>query len=288
MKRFKKIILAIIPLLFLTGCNLIKDNLENAKIYTTIYPVEYLTNFLYGEYAEIESIYPSDLTDIDNYSLTKKQIKNYAKCDLFVYNGKSNEKNVAKDLVNKNRNLLIIDVAYDKVSYNYDVKEIWLSPNNYLMLAKNIRDQLTDNLKSQKIIDYVNNKYKELDEIISLKDADLRAIGKNAKERGTNTLVVSDDAFKFLEDYGFEIVSLDEDNAPEGTFATVESNFKKKAYNTIIVLDNNYTKNINKLIEEYKAKVIDVSSMTTKTSNDDYLNAMQSFIDNIRNLTIVD
>ena len=262
----KKLFLIILSAFLLTGCSLKKDNLENATIYTTIYPVKYLTEFMYKDYGTIESIYPSG-ADVFNYELTDKQIKKYAKSDLFIYNGLSNEKTIAKNLINK---------------------ELWMSPNNYLMLAKNIKDYLKEYLESQIISDYVEKKYQELSEILSLKDADLRAIGKEAQLKGTNTLVVSDNVFKFLENYGFNIVSLDEETLTEGTLNSIKNNFKKETYTTIFVLDNNYTDNINSIVSDYKAKTIDVKSMINiDTDNtDDYLTVMQDFIDNIENICI--
>lgn len=284
--KLKKIILMLIPLMFLTGCNLKKDNLESATIYTTIYPIKYLTEFLYKDYATIESIYPSG-ADVVSYELTSKQIKKYAKADLFIYNGLSNEKTITKNLINKNKNLLIIDVS-NGLSYTYGVKELWMSPNNYLMLAKNIKDYLKEYLDSKIIVNYVDQKYEDLAEILSLKDAELRSIGKEAKEKGTNTIVVSDNVFKFLENYDFNVVSLDEENLTEGTLNSIKNNFKKGNYNTILVLDNNYTDNINSLVKDYKAKTIDVKSMINVDSDntDDYLTVMQDLIDNIRNICL--
>ena len=284
--KLKKIILMLIPLMFLTGCNLKKDNLESATIYTTIYPIKYLTEFLYKDYATIESIYPSG-ADVVSYELTSKQIKKYAKADLFIYNGLSNEKTITKNLINKNKNLLIIDVSYG-LSYTYGVKELWMSPNNYLMLAKNIKDYLKEYLDSKIIANYVDQKYEDLAEILSLKDAELRSIGKEAKEKGTNTIVVSDNVFKFLENYDFNVVSLDEETLTEGTLNSIRNNFKKENYNTILVLDNNYTDNINSIIKDYKAKAIDVKSMINVDSDntDDYLTVMQDLIDNIRNICL--
>lgn len=284
--KFKKIILMLIPLMFLTGCNLKKDNLESATIYTTIYPIKYLTEFLYKDYATIESIYPSG-ADVVSYELTSKQIKKYAKADLFIYNGLSNEKTITKNLINKNKNLLIIDVS-NGLSYTYGVKELWMSPNNYLMLAKNIKDYLKEYLDSKIIVNYVDQKYEDLAEILSLKDAELRSIGKEAKEKGTNTIVVSDNVFKFLENYDFNVVSLDEETLTEGTLNSIRNNFKKENYNTILVLDNNYTDNINSIINDYKAKAIDVKSMINVDSDntDDYLTVMQDLIDNIRNICL--
>lgn len=286
--KFKKLLGLALCLLLLSGCSLNKDNLENAQIYTTIYPIKYLTEFLYKDYANIESIYPSG-ADVLDYELTDKQIKKYSKADLFIYNGLSNEKNITKNLINKNKNLLIIDVS-NGLSYTYGVKELWMSPNNYLMLAKNIKDYLKEYLKSKIIIQYVDDKYEELSEILSLKDADLRSIGKEASSKGNNTLVVSDNTFKFLENYGFNIVSLDEETLTESSLNAIQSNFKKKQYSTIFVLDNNYTDNINDLVKNYGAKTIDIKSMINIDSNntDDYLTVMQEFIDNIRNVCNVD
>ena len=42
-------------------------------------------------------------------------------------------------LINKNKNMLIIDVSYG-LNYDYGIEELWLSPNNFLMLGKNIKE----------------------------------------------------------------------------------------------------------------------------------------------------
>ena len=287
MKSLIKIIGATFVGLMLTGCSLTKDSLEDATIYTTVYPIEYLTESLYSDYATISSIYPSG-ADVSNYSLTDKQIKEYAKGDLFIYNGLGNEKNIAKDLINRNDNLLIIDVS-NGLNYTNGMEELWMSPNNYLMLAKNIKDYLTEYLQSKTIIDYVNAQYDILAENLSLKDADLRAIGKEADSKGTNKLLVSDNVFRFLENYGFEIVSLDEETLTESALNNIREAIDADEFDTIFVLDNNYTENINSIIEDYEVNTIDVSSMSTyEENNSDCLQNMQTFIDNIRNLTLAD
>lgn len=287
MNFIKKIFLLGLSIFLTTGCSLTKDNLENATIYTTIYPIKYLTDFLYSDYATIESIYPNG-ADINNYELTDKRVKEYAKGDLFIYNGLSSEKTIAKDLINKNDNLLIIDAA-NSLNYINGIEELWMSPNNYLMLAKNIKDYLIEYLNSNTLIEYVNNKYDELEEILSIKDADLRAIGKEATQNNTNILVVSDNVFKFLENYGFEIISLDEKTITENTLDAIDNNFDNGKYTSIIILDNNYTETINKIIDEYDPEIINVSSMTIlNNDNDDYLINMQNFIDKLRNLCLAD
>ncbi len=286
----KLYLLFVIPILcvVLSGCefNFNKDSLEDSTIYTTIYPIKYLAEFLYKDYSTVESIYPSG-ADLDNYELTEKQIKNYAKGDLFIYNGLSNEKTITKNLINKNKNLLIIDVSYG-LSYQNGLKELWMSPNNYLMLAKNIKDNLIEYLKTKIIIENVQKKYDELAEILSLKDAELRSISKEARIKGTNTLIVSDDVMKFLENYGFEIISLDDESISENSFTGIQSNFNKGTYKYVIVLDGNHNDHVERLIKNNKAKAIEFNSMTIleEGNTDDYLNNMQGLIDNIRNICL--
>lgn len=287
MNLIKKGFLLVLAIFLTTGCSLTKDSLEDATIYTTVYPIKYLTEFLYSDYAEVDSIYPNG-ADVPNYELTEKQLREYAKSDLFIYNGLGNEKNIAKDMININDNLLIIDVS-NGLNYTYGIEELWMSPNNYLMLAKNIKDYLIEYLESTTIIDYVKGKYDELAEILSLKDADLRAIGKEARENGTNTLIVSNDVFKYLENYGFEVISLDEETVTESTLNSVRDEFDEGTYDTIIVLDDNYTDSINSIIEDYEANTIDVSSMASFVEgSSDYITVMQQFIDDLRNLSLTD
>ena len=287
MNLIKKGFLLVLAIFLTTGCSLTKDSLEDATIYTTVYPIKYLTEFLYSDYAEVDSIYPNG-ADVSNYELTEKQLREYAKSDLFIYNGLGNEKNIAKDMININDNLLIIDVS-NGLNYTYGIEELWMSPNNYLMLAKNIKDYLIEYLESTTIIDYVKGKYDELAEILSLKDADLRAIGKEARENGTNTLIVSNDVFKYLENYGFEVISLDEKTVTESTLNSVRDEFDEGTYDTIIVLDDNYTDSINSIIGDYEANTIDVSSMASFVEgSSDYITVMQQFIDDLRNLSLTD
>ena len=287
MNIIKKAVMLGLASCLVSGCSLTKDSLEDASIYTTVYPIEYLTEFLYSDYADIDSIYPNG-ADITTYELTEKQLESYARSDLFIYNGLGNEKNIAKDMININDDLLIIDVS-NGLNYTHGIEELWMSPNNYLMLAKNIKDYLIEYLESTTIIDYVQNKYAELAEILSLKDADLRAIGKEASENGTNTLIVSNDVFKYLENYGFEIISLDEASLTDSILNSVREEFAEENYDTIIILDNNYTDNINSIIEKYDVNTINVSSMASFTEgSNDYITVMQRFIDDIRNLTLTD
>ena len=281
--KFGYIALFIMVLLFATSCSLKTDDLEGATIYTTVYPINFLTNYLYKDYATITSIYPTDC-DIETYELTDKQIKNYAKSDLFIYNGLTDEKEIAKTLLNKNNNLLIIDVSYG-LTLNNAPEELWLSPNNYLMLAKNIKDNLKEYLTSKIIIEQIDANYEEFQEKISLMDASLHSLGKNAKENNKNIIVASSNMFKYLENYGFDIISLeDESNLKENKLNTIKSNFKSGKYKYILVADTaSEDEVVQDIISNYKANSIQVDTLTM-TLTGDYFDIMTKYIENIKTI----
>ena len=88
MKRIFKLFI-LLPIIFsITGC-IKRDSYENITVYTTVYPIEFITNYLYQDHAKIYSIYPNGV-DISNYVLTNKKLSDYSKGELFIYNGLSN------------------------------------------------------------------------------------------------------------------------------------------------------------------------------------------------------
>ena len=280
-KSFLKKILFLALMVFITcSCSIKKDDLEGATIYTTVYPIKYITNYLYGSYSTINSIYPKDC-DLNSFKLTKKQIEYYANSNLFIYNGLTNEKEIAKSLINKNKDLLIIDVSYG-LNVDNDSEELWLSPKNYLMLAKNIKDNLTNYLTSKYIIEQVNNNYSDFEEKISLMDANLRSIAAQADDK--NTIVTNSSTLNFLKDYGFNVISLqDEDNLKEIRLNNIKNKFKSGKYKYILCIDKEINNDvITELVDNYKAQTIIVDSLTLSLDEDDYFNIMNKFIENIK------
>ena len=151
-----------------------RDKYDNININVTSYPIEYITNYLYGEYSKINMIYPSGV-DVSNYELSPKQIKDYSKANMFIYNGLSKEKNIAAELLNKNKNLDIIDVSKGLEIEN-DATELWLSPTNFLMIASNIKNTLKEYVSNQKMIDKIDSNYDSLKIKISEFDVELKTI----------------------------------------------------------------------------------------------------------------
>lgn len=273
--------------LFSSGC-LEKNNLDDATIYATVYPIQYFTEVLYGTHSTISSIYP-DGANVAEYRLTDKQKNTYSKADVFVYNGLTEEKQIAKDFSNMNRKLQIIDVAYG-LKYKYGVEELWLSPSNALMLASNIKNNLETFIGSKFVNEEIEKNYKELEETLSLKDAELRSIAKSATEKGKNTLVVSSNVFKFLEDYGFQIVSL-EDNTSENSINILKKNFKSGTYKYLFIKNTEEITDVMNDLKGNGAVITTVHTMTTlnddnRKNNDSYFTITQEFIENIKNAVL--
>lgn len=286
MKRVSKIIILILCLICLSGC-FKEDQLINENVYTTIYPIQYLTNYLYGNEKTVTSIYPNG-ADISKYELTNKQKESYSRGALFIYNGLTTEKELAREFLNDNKAMLLIDVSYG-LKYDNNIEELWLSPNNYLMLAKNIKNNLLDYTTSKVVSDNIETKYKELEETLSYMDADLRNIASLAVMDGNPILIVSSNKLKFLENYGFELIVLDNESL---NTATIKSNFKNGNYKDIYLCSTD-TKSefITELETNYKANIINVNMLYTLTdseaaNNENYETIMNTLIDNIRNTAL--
>ena len=66
-------------------------------------------------------------------------------------------------------------------------------------------------------------------------DAEIKLTAQNSKNK---TLIVSNDVFKFLEKYGFTVISLDPDTVSEKTFSIAQDNLNNKSNSYIFVLEN--------------------------------------------------
>jgi len=102
MKKYSLLIIILISIM-LSGC-FKRDDLEGINVYTTIYPIKFLSEKLYGYNSEVYSIYPKGV-DVKNYPISDKKIADYAKeSSLFIYNGLSEEKDMAAKFLKNNKN----------------------------------------------------------------------------------------------------------------------------------------------------------------------------------------
>ena len=278
MKKKILTILLIITITLLTGC-IKRYDMEGINIITTIYPIEYVTKRLYGESANIKSIYPNGV-DINEYKLSNN--------DLLIYNGNSTDREYATVILQKNKNIKIIDASYG-LEETYAKSDIWLNPSNILMLAQNIKQELSDYIENPYLKQEINNNYKLLKLDISELDTELNRTAKNSNNK---KIISYDESLKFLEKYGFEVINLTKNGKEiDSNIKLATSLLNNKSLSYIFV--NEWTKDnelVTKLTKETSSKTLLFKSLATITDedinkNEDYISIMNYNISNLKEET---
>lgn len=209
-KQFIKLLILIIVIGGITTGCFKRDEMEDINIITTVYPLEYVLNKLYGENSVVNSIYP-DGVDIDEYKISSKEYKDFSKQNLFVYNGLSNDKDIALNLINKNKDIMIMDANFG-MEIQYGIEELWLNPSNLLMISQNIKNGLTELIDSKYIKEEIEESYDELKVELSELDADIKLLSENARNK---TLVVASSTLQYLSKYGFDVILVNDETENE-------------------------------------------------------------------------
>lgn len=286
MKNIKYLFLTIVLLipiaLITTGCT--DDSMDNIEIIVTNYPNEYITKKLYENHATITPIYP-DGVDINNYKVSNKQKHDYAKKDLFVYNGLiEKERNLAIDLLDINPNLKIIDTAY-VLETDYSPEEMWLNPSSLLMMSQNIRLGLEEYITSTYLQKDVDDAYDKLKIELSELDADYRVAVESTEHK---TIIVADSALKYLEKFGLDVICIDSD-ANQKTLSQAEKAIKNKNVSYIMLFKGEeVNENAKKLLDTYtdiqklELHKLDNISDTERSNKENYNTIMRSNLELIK------
>lgn len=279
----KKLILLLCScIIMLSGCNLNED-FSDKNIYTTFYPIEYATQMICNDDDKISSVYPDNATT--SYEVTNKKKKIYSTGEIFVYSGIANEAYLAKDLLNSNSNLKLID-ATKGMDNNLNITNIWLDPSNYLMLCSNIKSSLIEYNDNVYTKEKIEENYKKLNEKVSEIDVKLYDIGKNGNY---NTILTTNDVFNYLNKYNINVISIDKNNESiDKSYADATKLIKSKDIEYIYIVEG------EELTEEQE-KYISSNSLTKVFINDlftlsdeerkdgkDYIILMDEIIDNYK------
>lgn len=279
------LLLILITIILLPGCTIKKDSMEDIDIYTTIYPIKYLISSLYGDNSTIYSIYPSGVNPND-FELSEKKLEEYSKTDLFVFNSLDHDRDYAVNMINKNKNLKVIDVSLG-MTYINDIAELWLNPYNYLMMAQNTKNGLLEYITNPYLISNddktgIEDKYEELKYNLSRLDADMKEDISLAKYK---TIVVDNDMFKFLEKYNLTVISLEEnDNLTETTINEVKKMINNSQIKYIYSANNETNNTCKNLIDNHNLELITLNTMQSidggiTNSNENYITVMNNNLD---------
>ena len=201
----KKVFIILLSVLLLSSCDFV-DDFNDKYVYTTNYPIEYATSMLYKDNSNVSSVYPNGADK--TYEVTDKKKDKYAAGEIFVYSGISEEAPLARDLLNKNGKLKIID-ATKGISNSYNFTKVWLNPSNYLMLCSNIKSSLIEYTDNAYVKEEIQKNYDSLNEKVSELDVQLYNIGKNGNH---NTILTTSDDLTFLSKYNINVISIDANN----------------------------------------------------------------------------
>lgn len=281
-KKILLCLLTIIVLLGATGCR--KDNMEDIDIVVTNYPNEYILTSIYGEHANINSVYP-DGVNVNNYKITSKRKKDLSKDDLFIYTGLiERERKLAVDLLDINNDLKIIDTSYVLEIENSE-EELWLNPSYLLMMAKNIEMGLNEYISSTYLKKEIDDNYEKLKVNLSELDADYRLSVENAKSK---RIVANSNNLKYLEKFGLEVIVLD-DKALDKTYSEVEDYIKNDEVKYIYKFkDEKNSEKIDKLIADHEGietvELHKIDNITDKERDDkqDYISIMKDNLELIK------
>ncbi len=265
----KKILYLLIISIIFTGCSFNIDTMENITIYTSTYPIEFITTRLYGENSTVLSIYPNEVI-----ALSDKLLSDYSKGDLFVYTGLSKERNYAVKMLNNNRRLKIVDATMG-MEYKSTIEELWINPSNFLMLCLNIKNGMKEYISSSYLRKQIDDNYEELKIKVSEIDAEIKLTVENADKE---YLLVSNDLFKFLEKYRLNVISLeDNENLTNRRLNDAKEIIKKHNIKHIITLETDVlNEDVEQLLEEMEIEKLYFHPLTTisteeKANGEDYI-----------------
>jgi len=282
MKKKISFIILLLGVFLLSGCS--TDSMENITIYTSVYPIEYVTNELYGNYSTINNMYPQGINPYE-YKLTNKQIKDYGNSDLVIYNGLGKEKEYIVTMVNSNKKLKIID-STNRIEYKYSQDEVWINPSNVLMVARNIKEGLKEYVISENLDKKIDDNYEALKINISNLDVELKEMAENASNKD---IIVQDDELTFLSKYNLNVISLDDKTITDKTYNDASNLINSGNIKYIYILsgrdENEHTKKLREENTDIEILYIDpINNISTEDKNDgkNYISIMNDNIDKLK------
>lgn len=227
--RMKKLFtFLLLFVLFLSGCangekEKNKDK-EKLIVFTTVYPLQYFSERIGGNYIEAKTIYPPG-ADEHTFEPTQKDMMKLADADLFIFIGLGLEGFVEKAQgILKNEDVQLIaageNVNLDtQVAQSHDEEEhhdddghhhgdfdphVWIDPIYAKDLAEAIKNALIEKMPEHK--DEFSANYDELIKELDQLNESFKNVADQAKHR---EIIVSHAAFGYWEKrYGLEQISV--------------------------------------------------------------------------------
>ncbi|MBT2602984.1 zinc ABC transporter substrate-binding protein [Bacillus sp. ISL-53] len=280
-----------------------KETKDALDIYTTVYPLQYFTEAIGGEYVNVETVYPPG-TDEHSFEPSQKDIVKMAESDLFFYIGYNLEGFVTKaePILSKEGVSTIAvgeTVHLDKEKHEHHEEEhaheddghdhggvnphLWLDPVYSIDMAKTIKDELTKKMPEQE--EYFNTHFNELSEKLEALDEKFATTIESGR---TNKIIVSHSAYGYWEErYGLEqigVTGLTSSNEPsQKELGRIVTMAEKEDLNYVIFEQNISSKLTEIIQKEMGAKSLKLHNLSVLTEKDieageDYFSLMEKNI----------
>ncbi|WHY97126.1 metal ABC transporter solute-binding protein, Zn/Mn family [Peribacillus simplex] len=294
--------LFLVTAVFLSACGNSKgeSSKEETKdaldIYTTVYPLQYFTEAIGGEYVNVETVYPPG-TDEHSFEPSQKDIVKMAESDLFFYIGYNLEGFVTKaePILSKEGVSTIavgetVHLDEDEHAHEEDGHDhggvnphLWLDPIYSIDMAKTIKDELTKKMPEQE--EYFNSHFNELSEKLKALDEKFATTIESGR---TNKIIVSHSAYGYWEErYGLEqigVTGLTSSNEPsQKELGKIVTMAEKEDLNYVIFEQNISSKLTEIIQKEMGAKSLELHNLSVLTDKDieageDYFSLMEKNI----------
>ncbi|OXT08582.1 zinc ABC transporter substrate-binding protein [Thermoanaerobacterium thermosaccharolyticum] len=290
MKKLLSIFLAISILFSLTSCNTkISKRPDKMVVYASFYPLYDLTKKIAGNNAIVQNIIPPGVEPHD-WEPTTKQVADIEGASLVIYLGLGMDSWINKvETSVSGPKFVNVSTGIDTIKVGNAVNpHVWLSPKESLILAKNIKNALTENDKKNK--KYYESNYENLVKALKQLDNEYTTKLKNTK---TKTFIVYHSAFDYIaRDYGLNQVSIvgmsEEAEASPAKIAEVIKLIKDKNIKYIFTEPLTSPKPIQSIASETGAKVLPLNTIEGLTKDEmdkgyDYITLMKQNVDNLQN-----
>ena len=321
MKKWFSIISMFTLILLLAACNTddtkkdtseSQQNKDALSVYTTVYPLQYFTEQIGGEFVDVSSIYPAGANE-HSFEPTQKDMMALADADLFFYVGLGLEgfvENAQKTLANEDVKLVATaaNVTEDQLhistghthaeheeheeheDHGHDHGEehaheehdahVWLSPVISQQLALTIKDELVAALPEHEAI--FNSNYEQLVSELATLHSEFEEMAAATTKK---TFFVSHAAFGYIAGhYGFNqvpVAGLNSQSEPSQKELTAIVDLANKEDIQYIFFEQNVSSKLTEIIsKEVNAETLTLHNLSVLTkediqNNEDYFTLMR-------------
>lgn len=292
MKKVLSIILIILIIFILTGCNEEKINSENFKITTSFYPMYIIALNLTKDAKNIElnNMTDSSIGCLHNYTLTTNDLKKIQESDILVINGLGLEENILNTVNKTNSNIKVIDSSdnideKDIISGNNVNPHIWTSINLYKNQVETISENLINLDENNREI-YVKNTEEYINKLNELENRE-----NTVKEKMANVeVVVFSESLEYLIkemniNYSIFSIGHEESGVSSEELGEIIDEINDKNIKTILIDKEDSKAIANSVSAETGATIHEMDScLTGELDLDSYITKMNSNLDILENI----